>query len=385
MPKIKSITPLSDGMARPNVEEMWERVVGFAGYAFNLSHSVEYTLISYQTMWLKTYYPVEFIAAALTLMKDEKLPGLLKDAGRLGIEVELPDINQATEQFEILTDTRLMIPFARIKGLSTAAAEQIVAERVKNGKFASTEDFEKRCRSRLVHKGKIESLTKVGAFASIEPLQPARNAPERIRDQRDLIPGLIIETVPINRDMHTDRATKAKLVELIGRYKAEQEHDGACAQPLLGKNARFMVITDGPTRGEEEVGKFSYGKQFDSLAIALSEAGLARADAYWTGLLKRPKEGKQPTPEEIARYAPYLAEELALLKPPAIILCGSSVVRHFFPDFSGKASDQAGKVVYHKDLDANLIIGFNPGETFYDPDKQLLLNEVFATAAQLTE
>ena len=363
--------------------DLFDKIEGFAGYGFNKSHSVEYTLISYQSMYLKTNFAVEFVAAALTLMGDDKLPGLLKDAGRLGIEVELPDINQATAEFEILTDTKLMIPFARVKGLSTAAAEQIVAARG-NVPFTSRADFEKRCRGRLVNIAKVEALDKIGCFSSVEPAQAPRNAPERIRDQRDLIPGLITDTVPINRDMNTDGPTKAQLVKLIARYKEEQENDGACVQPTLGKHARFMVITDGPTRGEEEVGKFSYGKQFDSMSEALVFAGLARGDGYWTGLIKRPKEGKQVSPEEIKLYAPYLDEEITLLKPPVIVLCGSIVARHFLPDLKGKASESAGKVVYDKDRDCNLVIGFSPGEIWHDPDKQKLLNEVFEVAAQLT-
>ncbi len=67
-----------------------------------------------------------------------------------------------------------------------------------------------------------------------------------------------------------------------------------------------------------------------------------------------------------------------------IVLLGSTTVRQFIPDFKGKASEVAGEVVYHKGLDANLVIGFAPGEIFHEASKQAKLNEVFEVAASLT-
>lgn len=368
--------------------ELFDKIAGFAGYGFNKSHSVVYTLISYQSMWLKTYYPVEFIAAALSLMGDDRLPELMKDAERLGIEVLLPDANLSTEKFEILTDTKLCIPFTRVKGLSEKAALEIVEAR-KTGKFASLADFEARCRSRMVHKGKIEALDKIGAFASIEPTQPIQRHPDRIKDQRELIPGLIFDTVPVHRKFNLDKPTKGKLEDLIAEYQRdhgpneEGVGDGMPVRPFIGKDVKFMVITDAPTAGEEKDG-MTWAYSFGSTAEALSEAGLAREDGYWTALLKRTKSGKVITAKEITDYVPYLKREIETLKPPCIAILGSTALRQFVPDFKGKASDAAGQVIYHKELDTNIVVGFNPGEIFHAPEKQANLNAVFSKVAELT-
>ncbi|SER28795.1 DNA polymerase-3 subunit alpha [Faunimonas pinastri] len=380
------------GLGESQAGDIFEKISAFAGYGFNKSHSVEYTLISYQSMWLKTNYPVEFFAAALSLMNEEKLPGLLKDAERLGIEIVLPDLNLSTEQFEILTDTKLCIPFTRIKGLSENAAKAIVeARKSVGGKFASLEEFTAAVNKRLVHKGKMEVMDKVGVFARIVPGSLSARDPSRIKDQIEFIPGLIDAVVPVHRDMHTDRPTKVKIAELMAEYRSAHgpaapspgETDGMPVKITFGKQAKFVAITDAPTNGEERLGVMAFAESFGYTAEALSEAGLARADGYWTALIKRPKEGKQVSPEEIATYAPYLQRELDLLKPPVIVLLGSTVVRQFFPDFKGKASDAAGKIVYSEQFDANVVIGFNPGEIYHDRDKQLALNEVFAKVADL--
>ena len=82
-------------------------------------------------------------------------------------------------------------------------------------------------------------------------------------------------------------------------------------------------------------------------------------------------------------YSPYLEQEIDLLRPPVIVLLGSNVTRHFIPDFKGKASDQAGKVVYSDKYDCNLVIAFSPGEIFHDSEKQSNMNDVFIRVAEL--
>lgn len=373
-------------MTENDAGDLFDKIEKFAGYGFNKSHSVEYTLISYQSMWLKTYYPVEFFAAALTLMKEEKLQGLLKDAKNSGVEIVLPDINLSSDQFEILTDTKLCIPFGRIKGLSPNAAKVIVEARGAKP-FVSMQDCVDRVNRRIVNKAKIDLLDRIGAFASVEPSQPVQLHPDRMRDQRDLIPGLIDAAVPIDREIENDKITKKAIVDVVNSYFEEMgpggAKDGAPVRPLLGKNARFMVIMDAPSKSEEELGQMSYGRGFEPISNALFESELSRADGYWTALIKRPKAGKQVTPDEISRYAPYLAQEIEILKPPIIVLMGSTTVRQFIPDFKGKASDGAGTIIYNAKLDANFVIGFSPGEIYHDPDKQHAMNDVFAAVASL--
>jgi DNA polymerase-3 subunit alpha len=391
MPKIISKTMVKPStMSEDEAADLFDKIEVFAGYGFNKSHSCTYSMISYQCMYLKTKYPIEFIAAALSIMKEDKLPELLREANRLGVTIELPDVNLASDTFEILNDTRLMIPLARIKGLSDAAAKEIVEKRNKGGKFTSMADFETRCRSRMVHKGKIESLSLVGAFAAIEPTHLPSDSPTRIKDQRDLIPGLIVSNVPINRVMEIDTGERTRLSKLQNVMKNAVVADGIPVKPAIGKNARFMVIFDCPSKQEEERNNMMLASDsfcpyaLERVFEALGDADMSITDAYWTSLVKRPKAGKSVSPEEVKLYAPYINKELEILKPPAIVLMGAATVRAFLPDFKGKASDQAGEVIYHKGLDTNLVIGFSPGEIYHDPSKQETLAKVFAVAGDLT-
>jgi DNA polymerase-3 subunit alpha len=384
MPKIVSKTSIKPALEPTLAGDLFDKIEGFAGYGFNKAHSVTYTLISYEVMWLKTNFPVEFFAAALSLLKAEELPAILKDAQAAGVEIMLPDINMSSGEFEILTDTLLCIPFNRIKGIASRTSEAIVKARGSK-KFESVADLNSRVEKRACHKGHVEILNKIGAFSSIDPTLPAQRDPLRIKDQRDLIPGLITDTVPVDRGMLKDKYTAAKLGEIVVKYRDEKKDDGEQIKPMLGKQARFMVISDCPTSQEERIGQMAWGDSFGTTLVALAEAGLNRGDAYWTALIKRPKSGKQVSAQEIEAYLPYLRMEIDLIKPPVIVLMGSAIVRHFMPDLKGKASDAAGKIVYNKELDANMIIGFNPGEIFYDPDKQIPLNEVFAQVATLID
>lgn len=382
--------------------KLFDKIEGFAGYGFNRSHSVEYSLISYQSMYLKQHHTVEFFAAALSLMDAKKLPAVLKDAEKCGIEVTMPDINLSTDRIEILTDTMLCIPFKAIKGISANSSGAIMQARKAVGQFTSRAHFEATLTA-LKIKGKcnvrhIDNLDKVGAFARLDPGQLPANHPDRIRDQRELIPGLVSAIVPINRDMHADKDTFKALIDLVADYlakmgpkgKNEMAEFGADAagvpvKPLHSRIQKAMVIFDAPSTAEERQGKIGMGDNFawEVTEQAIEDAGLSVKDFYFTSLIKTPKAGKQLSGLEISTWAPVLEQEIALLQPPAIVLLGSGVVRHFLPDFKGKASEVAGEVVYRKDLDANLVIGFNPGECYFDGSKTEGLVAAFEMAGTI--
>lgn len=368
-------------------DALFDKIEGFAGYGFNKSHSVEYALISYQSMYLKTYYTVEFFAAALSILKEEKLLGIIRDAKSFGIDVSMPDINISSDRFEIATNARLVIPFMRIKGISDKATNAILEAR-KAGPFADKADFLSRVVKRTVNVRVQGALDLVGAFSRIEPGQVPANDPSRIKDQVDLLPGLIAAHVPIDREMHKDKDTKAAIAAVVDEYRAAhgpgaETVDGNPVKPFFGKEADCMIISDAPNAEEEGVGLMGYSKSNGAVIDALDEVSLGREHVYWTALVKRPKRGKQITPEEIAIYQPYLLKEIEILQPRIIVLLGSQTVRSFIPDFKGKASDAAGTVIYSKEYDANFVIGFSPGEIYHDPEKQTNMNAVFESVAEL--
>lgn len=375
------------GCAEEWAGHLFDKIEGFAGYGFNKSHSVEYTLVSYMAMYLKVRFGVEFYAAALTVLGEDKLPGIIRDAKQMGIDVSFPDINISTDRFEIATDVRLIMPLQRIKGLSEKATAAILAARAA-GPFKDKADFVGRVERRVCNVRVQNALDLVGAFSRIEPGQLPANDPSRIKDQIELLPGLVAAHVPVDREMHTDKETKEAIGELVATYRSNHGPgaatvDGMPVKPTFGRSADFMIIQDAPNNEDDGNGMMGHGMATICVVEALAEVGLARENTYWTALIKRPKRGKQVSPDEIATYWPYLEQEIDILKPPVIVLMGSQTVRHFMPDFKGKASDAAGKVVYHKGYDANLVIGFAPGEIYHDPDKQMNMNEVFVAVADL--
>lgn len=385
--KIASVKPLNDGIDRADAETLWKDIEGFAAYSFNRSHTVEYALVSYQAMYLKTYYPVEFYAAALSIMKEDRLLGIIRDAKEAGIEVSMPDINVSTDRFEIATSARLVIPFQRIKGISDKATKAILEAR-KAGPFKDKADFIARVEKRTVNVRVQNALDRVGAFARVEPGQHPANDPARVKDQIELLPGLIAAHVPITREMHRDKLTKAAIAEVVDEYRANHgpaasEVDGHPVKPFFGKDADAMIISDAPGSEEDSHGLMGFSNSTGSVIEAMAEVNLSRDNFYWTALIKRPKRGKQVSPEEIATYLPYLKREIEILKPPVIVLLGSQAVRTFIPNFKGKASDAAGDVVYSEEYDANFVIGFSPGEIWHDPEKQTNMNRVFETVAEL--
>lgn len=369
------------GMKESKADDLFEQIAAFAGYGFNKSHAAEYSLISYQSMWLKVYYPVEFYAASLTILKENKLAGLIADAEKRKIVVQPPDINISTHRFEVLNDTTLAIPFNRCKGISDNTTNAILAAR-KDGSFADVDDFLARVEKRKCNKRHQDVLRRVGAFARIDEDELPALHPDRLKDQIELMPGLMNRLVVAERLCAHDRATKRELMKVVQEY---QDKAGDAPAPMiqLGKAPKFMVITDCPTWAEEQSMKISVGKTFGPVSEALSTNGLSRADGYFTCLSKVVKEGKFVSDQHIKDFGPILMKEVALLKPPVIVLLGSAAARYFVKDLKGGLNDHAGKVQFDVTMDASLVLGINPLQVAFDEGKQAILDDVFSKVAEM--
>lgn len=380
------------GMDEAIAGELFDQIEVFAGYAFNKSHAAEYSLISYQAMWLKVHYPVEFYAAALSTVDEKKLQVLVADAKVHGIEVRPPDINISTNEFEIATDTLLYIPFNRIKGISEKTGQAILDAR-RDGPFTSIADLTARVQRRVCNVRHTENLNKVGAFARIEPGQLGATHESRRKEQMTLLPGLMTGVIVADRDIPRDNVTLARLLEIIndmeavnrlpsGELKPQEDQVFQC-KPLMGRKARMMVVQDSPNRSEEFARKFTEGDSFSFSSAALLANDMTRNDAYWTGLVKKRKEGRSLTTAEIKHYTPILEREIELLKPPLILTLGSAAARHFIPDLKGPIDDHVGRVFWDEKLDAMILIGFNPQSIYHDPDKLDALFHVFELAKSI--
>ena len=155
-------------------DEIFDLLAKFADYGFNKSHAAAYALIAYQTAWFKANYPVEFIAASMTLDKGntDKLSEFRNEAQRLGIRIEPPSVNRSGVDFEVRPDANgalvIHYAFSAVKGVGDGQAQALVAARG-DKTFRDLGDFAHRINPREVNKKVLESLAAAGAFDSLEP------------------------------------------------------------------------------------------------------------------------------------------------------------------------------------------------------------------------
>ena len=148
--------------------KIFELVNHFAEYGFNKSHSAAYAMISYQTAYLKAKYPVEFMAALLSIRmgSQEKVAQYVNETRRMDIEVLPPDINQSFTDFTVVENS-IRFGLSAIKNVGTNVIECVEKERKKGGKFENFINFCERVDSNVLNKKTLESLIKSGTFDSL--------------------------------------------------------------------------------------------------------------------------------------------------------------------------------------------------------------------------
>ncbi len=157
---------LHNGHPQKIAEKIWKDWEAFAAYAFNKSHSTCYSVIAFQTAYLKANYPEEYMAAVLTNnMSDiKKVTFFMEECKRMGIEVLGPDINESYLGFSVNKKNQVRFGLGAIKGVGHAAVFDIISQRKQNGSFNSVFDLVERVDLRAVNKKTIESLVLSGAF-----------------------------------------------------------------------------------------------------------------------------------------------------------------------------------------------------------------------------
>ena len=156
---------IANGIDEKTANKIYDEMIDFAKYAFNKSHAAAYAVVSYQTAWLKYYYPVEFMAALMTSMIDNppKVAEYIYSCRQMGIEILPPDINEGVGNFSV-QDGKIRYGLAAIKSIGRPVIESIVKERNERGKFKTLKDFIERLSGKEVNKRTIESFIKSGAF-----------------------------------------------------------------------------------------------------------------------------------------------------------------------------------------------------------------------------
>lgn len=159
---------IARGIPEEIANTIFDEMTDFASYAFNKSHAAVYGVVSYQTAYLKCYYPVEFMAALLTSVidKGDKVADYIQTCRSMGIEILPPDINRGQWTFSV-DDGRIRYGLASIKGLGRAVVEIITAEREAHGPFTSLKDLIDRLSSKEINKRTMENFILSGALDSL--------------------------------------------------------------------------------------------------------------------------------------------------------------------------------------------------------------------------
>ena len=199
---------LKNGISKDVAASIFLKIEPFAEYGFNKSHAAAYAIISYQTAFLKTYYPKEFFAASMTMdiSNQNKLSEFHEELKRININVIRPDINKCYADFKF-DEENFYYALGGIKSVGFDAISNVVKERLANGEFKSINDFLNRVNPKDINKLQLEGLVKAGAFDNIEKNRHALF---------NSIPNFILKT----KNIHENKA--ANQIDLFG---ADEEQD----------------------------------------------------------------------------------------------------------------------------------------------------------------
>ncbi len=211
---------INNGVDGELAMKIFDLVEKFAGYGFNKSHSAAYALVSYQTLWLKTHYPAEFMAAVMTADMDntDKIVGLVEECRRMQLTMLPPDINAGLYRFNVNDEGEIVYGIGAIKGVGEGAIETVIQAREKAGYFRDLFDFCARIDTKKVNKRVIEKLIQSGALDRLGPHRAAMMA------------------------------------SLDGAIKAASQHHQA---ESFGQSDMFGVLTDAPEEVEHKYDQVS--------------------------------------------------------------------------------------------------------------------------------
>lgn len=187
---------IANGYSEDAMNKLWDVLEPFSKYAFNKSHSVAYAMNAYQAAYLKTHYPVEFIAAliAQTIDKKDKTLNNLREARRMGISMGTVNINlsdvRVSPDYSGESGFEILYGFSGVKGVSESSAEIILKERDSGGRFTSVQDAVSRCvMAGITKKDVFINLAMAGAFDDLEPnrRKVIESIPGMLTDGRKMI------------------------------------------------------------------------------------------------------------------------------------------------------------------------------------------------------
>ncbi|MDB4940357.1 MAG: polymerase subunit alpha, polymerase subunit alpha protein [Candidatus Doudnabacteria bacterium] len=216
-------------------DEIWSWIEPFAAYGFNKSHSASYSMVSYQTAYMKANYSVEFMAAVMTAESGDaiKIYEAVEECKKMGINVLPPDVNESLNNFTVIDEHNIRFGLTAIKNLGSDVVDQIKEQRKIGGQFTSLKDFISRMQTRNFNKKSWEALVKCGALDNFgernQLLHNTEHVLEYVRElfkskqsgQDSLFGGMAIETNDLTLSAAPPASQDEMLLwekELLGLY-----------------------------------------------------------------------------------------------------------------------------------------------------------------------
>ena len=212
---------IANGIDEKTANKIYDEMIDFAKYAFNKSHAAAYAVVSYQTAWLRCYYPVEFMAALLTsvITNPKKITEYINTCRVMGISILPPDINEGEAGFSVAGDS-IRYGLAAIKSLGKSVIDVMTQERNENGKYKDLKDFMERLTSKEINKRTIENLIKSGALDSFG----------KTRKQQMLVYPVVLEEV--NRERKESISGQMSLFDF---FSEEEKKEYEMQYPDVGE------------------------------------------------------------------------------------------------------------------------------------------------------
>ncbi len=280
----------SNDIPLKKAEKIFDLMAKFAEYGFNKSHSAAYAFISYQTAYLKTHYPVEYMASLLTheMGNTDKVITFIQDCREHGIAVLPPDINESFSNFSVVDTKAIRFGLAAVKNVGVAAIESVIEARKRIGNFKDFQHFCQEIDLRKVNKRVLESLIKCGAFDSLGVtrsqalylLEKVMETASRIQKEKEMGQSSLFGEAPIMTQKNPQNDPSSMIPEWSSKEKLifEKESLGfyITGHPLTDYindlKARASVDTT-TIRSAEDGKEVSFGGVVSSLKETITKKG----------------------------------------------------------------------------------------------------------------
>ena len=219
---------IKNGIDEKTANRIYDEMIDFAKYAFNKSHAAAYAVVSYQTAWLKYYYPVEFMAALMTSVIDNppKVAEYILASRQMNIKLLPPDINEGVGGFSV-SGHNIRYGLSAIKNVGKPVIEAIIREREEAGRFTSLKNFLERTHGKDINKRAVENFIKSGAFDSLSGT----------RKQFMMVYVQIMDQV--TQDKKSSMTGQMSLFDLVSE---EDKKDFEIKLPDVGEYSRDMLL-----------------------------------------------------------------------------------------------------------------------------------------------